>query len=165
MYSADLRPGATHRHACPGVHTLTLALALATAGVNLAVGIYGAVRWYQVEPTRRFWPLLRAAQAIAVVFALYAAVLAALGEGPEDGLFLLYAALPVAVNVVAEQLRIASAQTVLDARGLPNAAALADRPEAEQRSVVRQILRRELGVMAVAALVVAFLALRAAGTG
>lgn len=164
MYSADLRPGATHRGS-PGVDGLTLALALTTAAVNLGVGLYGALRWYRVEPTRRFWPALRTAQAIAVVFALYSAVLAAVGDGPEDGLFLLYAALPVAVNVVAEQLRIASAQTVLDARGLPSAAALAGRPEAEQHSVVRQILRRELGVMAVAALVVAFLALRAAGTG
>jgi hypothetical protein len=140
-------------------------LALLTAAVNLGVGLYGAARWYRVEPTRRFWPALRVAQAVAVVLALYASVLAALGEGPEDGLFLLYAALPVAVNVVAEQLRIVSAQTVLDARGLESAAALADRSDDEQRSVVRQILRRELGVMTAAALVVAFLALRAAGTG
>jgi len=143
---------------------MILVLALATAGANFGVGLYGALRWYRVEPTRRFWPALRVAQGIAVVFALYAALLAALGDAPEDGLFLLYAGLPVAVNVVAEQLRIASAQTVLDARGLESAAALGDRPDDEQRSVVRQILRRELGVMAAAALVVAFLALRAAGT-
>lgn len=143
---------------------MIVALALVTAGANFGVGLYGALRWYRVEPTRRFWPALRVAQGLAVVFALSAALLAALGDAPEDGLFLLYAGLPVAVNVVAEQLRIASAQTVLDARGLESAAALGDRPDDEQRSVVRQILRRELGVMAAAALVVAFLALRAAGT-
>jgi len=165
MYSADLWPGATQRRAPVRLDPVTLVLALATAGANFGVGLYGAVRWYRVEPTRRFWPALRVAQALAVAFALYATVLAALGSGSEDGLFLLYAALPVAVNVVAEQLRIASAQSVLDARGLASAAALGDRPEEEQRSVVRQILRRELGVMALAALVVAFLALRAVGTG
>lgn len=143
---------------------MTVALALVTAAVNLLVGLYGVVRWYRVEATRRFWPALRVAQAAAVVLALYAAVLVTAGDGPDDGLFLLYAALPVAVNVVAEQLRIASAETVLDARGVESAQALRDRPEEEQRSVVRQILRRELGVMAAAALVVAFLALRAAGT-
>lgn len=143
---------------------MIVALALVTAVANLGVGLYGAARWYRVETTRRFWPALRAAQAVAVVLALAAGVLAVLGKGPEGGLFLLYAGLPVAVNVVAEQLRIASAQTVLDARGLESAAALGDRPDEEQRSVVRQILRRELGVMAAAALVVAFLALRAAGT-
>lgn len=141
---------------------MTVGLALLTAVANLAVGLYGAVRWYRVESTRRFWPALRVAQALAVVFALYGSILVVFGDGP-DGLFLLYAALPVAVNLVAEQLRIASAETVLDARGLKNAAALGGRPDEEQRSVVRQILRRELGVMATAALVVAFLALRAAG--
>lgn len=143
---------------------MTVVLALVTAAANLGVGLYGAVRWYRVEPTQRFWPALRVAQAIAVAFALYAAALAALGDGRLSGLFVLYAALPVAVNVVAEQLRIVSAETVLDTRGVQSAAALGERPEEEQRSVVRQILRRELGVMAAAALVVAFLALRAAGT-
>ena len=143
---------------------MTVVLALLTAAVNLAVGLYGALRWYRVEPTRRFWPALRVAQVVAIVLALYSAILVAAGDGPEDGLFLLYAALPVAVNVVAEQLRIASAETVLDARGVDGAQALRGRSDDEQRSVVRQILRRELGVMVAATLVVAFLALRAAGT-
>jgi hypothetical protein len=146
------------------VDTLTVALALLAAAVNLAVGLYGSWRWYRVLDAPGFWPALRTAQAAAVLFALYGGGRVALGLGPADDLFLLYALLPVAVNVVAEQLRLASAQTVLDARGLESAAALGDRPDAEQRSVVRQILRRELGVMAASALVVAFLALRAAGT-
>ena len=72
--------------------------------------------------------------------------------------------LPVAVDFVAEQLRLASAQTVLDARGLEDAQAVGRLEEDAQRSVVLQILRRELGVMAAAALVSAFLALRALGT-
>lgn len=143
---------------------MTATLALLVALVNLGVGLFGAWRWYRVADARGFWPALRAAQALAVAFAVYGGVLVAVGDGPDNGLFLLYALLPVAVNVVAEQLRIASAQTVLDGRALESAAALGDRPPAEQRSVVRQILRRELGVMAAAALVVAFLALRAAGT-
>jgi len=143
---------------------LTVVGALVVAGVNLAVGLYGAWRWYRVQSARGFWPALRAAQVAAVLLAVYGGGLVALGDGPRNGLFLLYVLLPVAVNVVAEQLRVASAQTVLDGRDLESAAALGDRPEAEQRSVVRQILRRELGVMAAAALVVAFLALRAAGT-
>jgi hypothetical protein len=59
---------------------------------------------------------------------------------------------------------LAAAQTVLDARGLEDGAAVGRLDEAGQRSVVRAILRREMGVMALAALVVAFLALRAWGT-
>ncbi len=65
---------------------------------------------------------------------------------------------------MAEQLRAVSAQTVLDARGLETARALAGRPDAEQRSVLRAILRREMGVMTAGALVVAFLLVRAAAS-
>jgi hypothetical protein len=65
---------------------------------------------------------------------------------------------------VAEQLRLASAQLVLDARELEDAQAVGRLPEDQQRSIVLQIVRRELGVMSAAALVVCFLALRALGT-
>jgi len=146
------------------VTDLTPSLALAAAAANLLAGAVGAWLWWRVDPDRRFWPLLRIAQGAAVAFALYAGALALTGQAPEDGLFLLYAALPVAVNVVAEQLRAVSAQTVLDARGLENARALAGRPDAEQRSVLRAILRREMGVMTAGALVVAFLLVRAAAS-
>jgi len=146
------------------VNDLTPLLALAAAAANLVAGAVGAFLWWRVAPDRRFWPLLRLAQAAAVAFALYGGALVLAGEEPEDGLFLLYALLPVAVNVVAEQLRAVSAQTVLDARGLENARALAGRPDAEQRSVLRAILRREMGVMTAGALVVAFLLVRAAAS-
>jgi hypothetical protein len=56
---------------------------------------------------------------------------------------------------------VLAAQTVLDARGLEDAQAVGRLAEREQRSVVLQIVRRELGVMALAAGVIAFLALRA----
>jgi len=65
---------------------------------------------------------------------------------------------------VAEQLRAISAQTVLDRRELEGSAAVAALPESEQRVLVAAILQRETGVMAASALVVVFLALRAAGT-
>jgi hypothetical protein len=146
------------------VNDLTSSLALAAAAANLLAGAVGAFLWWRVDPDRRFWPLLRLAQAAAVAFALYAGALLVTGEEPEDGLFLLYAVLPVAVNVVAEQLRAVSAQTVLDARGLETARALATRPDGEQRSVLRAILRREMGVMTAGALVVAFLLVRAAAS-
>jgi hypothetical protein len=93
-----------------------------------------------------------------------AGVAAVTGFTPTQGLFWLYALLPVAVGFVAEQFRAASAQTVLDARDLEDAEAVGRLDEAGQRSVVLAILRRELGVMTLAAIVVAFLALRAYGT-
>jgi hypothetical protein len=139
-------------------------IALCVAIVNGCAGLVSAVLWWRVEPRPYAWWLLRAGQAASVVQALAAGVLAASGMKPADGLYWLYALLPVAVGFVAEQLRIASAQTVLDARDLPDAQAVGRLPADQQQSIVLQIVRRELGVMAAAALVVAFLALRAAGT-
>jgi hypothetical protein len=133
-----------------------------TAGSAAVAGAFAALRWWQVEPSSAVWPLLRAAQAVAVAQAVGAGVLAAAGYRPDDGLYWLYALLPVAIGVIAEQLRIAAAEQVLEQRGLPDAQAVGALAEAEQRSVVLAIVRREIGVMALAALVVAFLALRAA---
>jgi hypothetical protein len=143
---------------------LTAAAALATAFVNGLAGLFGAWRWWTVAPSRAFWVLARAGQAVAIALAVVAGVAALTGFDPADGLFWLYALLPVAVGFVAEQFRAASAQTVLDTRGLEDAEAVGRLDEEGQRSVVLAILRRELGVMALAAIVVAFLALRAYGT-
>ena len=81
-----------------------------------------------------------------------------------EQLFYLYALLPLAIAFVAEQLRVASAQTILDQHGLEGAAAVGSLPAPEQAALVTAIVRREIGVMACSALVVVFLALRAAGT-
>ena len=142
--------------------TILVAAALVTAGVNALAAALGGLRWWQVEPSRAFWVLARAGQAGAVGLALVAGALGLRGFDPADGLLWLYAVLPVAVGFVAEQLRIASGLQVLDRRGLPNAAAVGGLPERDQRSVVRAIVRREMGVMTAGAGVVAFLALRAA---
>jgi hypothetical protein len=139
-------------------------VALVTAVTNLLAGAFGAWRWWLVEPSGVFWVLCRAGQAIAIVQAAVAGVLAALGFEPGDGLYWLYALLPVVVSFVAEQLRITAAQAVLDTRGLEDAKAVGRLDEAGQWSVVRAIQRREIGVMAAAAFVIAFLAARAWGT-
>jgi hypothetical protein len=134
--------------------------ALVVASLAGAGALFGGWRWYRVEPSRGFWALARSAQVAAAAQALVAGALAVGGFDPADGLFWLYALLPVAVSFVAEQLRLASAQTVLDARGLEDAAAMTRLDEAGQRSVVLAIVRREMGVMAIALAVIAFLALR-----
>ena len=136
--------------------------AWATLAANGLAGAYAGWGWWRVRPGRRAWPLLRAAQAVAMAQALVAGVLYFAGYEPEDGLYWLYALLPVAIGLIAEQLRIVSAEQVLENRELEDAQAVGALPEAEQRSVVLAIVRRELGVMVLAAGVVAFLALRAA---
>jgi hypothetical protein len=138
--------------------------ALLVAISNGIAGLVSAFLWWRVEPNRAAWVLIRVGQAAAVAQAAAAGVLAAKGLDPADGLYWLYALLPVAVGFVAEQLRLVSAQIVLDARDLEDAQAVGRLPAADQRSIVLQIVRRELGVMSAAALVIAFLALRALGT-
>jgi hypothetical protein len=142
--------------------------AIAVAALNACAGLAGGWLWYRGElserPVKVFWLLLRVGQASALVFALVVGVLALAGHYSSDRLFYLYALLPLAVAFVAEQLRIAAAATILSQRELPDAAAVGRLPEAQQRRIVMEIVRREVGVMALSALVVVFLALRAAGT-
>jgi hypothetical protein len=139
-------------------------LAVLVAISNGLAGIVSGVLWWRVEPHPSAWALIRIGQALAIAQALGAGVLAASGLDPDDGLYWLYALLPVAVGFVAEQLRLVSAQQVLDVRGLEDAQAVGRLPADQQRSIVLQIVRREMGVMAAAALVTCFLALRALGT-
>jgi hypothetical protein len=138
--------------------------AIALAALNAIPAILGGWRWHRQQPSRAFWVLLRIAQGGALLFALAVGVLAAAGRKPSEGLFYLYALLPLAVGFVAEQLRVASAQTILDQRELESAQAVGELPEDEQQAVVGAIVRREMGVMTLSALVVVFLALRAAMT-
>jgi hypothetical protein len=138
--------------------------ALAVAAINGLAGLYGVVRWYRVEPSRAFWVGLRAGQIGAIALAVGVGILWLDGRRASADLFYLYALLPLAIGLVAEQLRILAAEQVLAARGLADAQAVGELEEADQQSVVLAILRREMGVMAAAGLVVCFLALRAAGT-
>jgi hypothetical protein len=143
--------------------------ALAVATLNAVPGLLGGWLWYRGGPTGRgslsaFWVLLRVGQGSALTLALAVGSLAAAGRQAADHLFYLYVLLPLAVAFVAEQLRVASAQTILDQRGLRDAEAVGGLAEAEQRGIVAEIVRREMGVMALSALVVVVLALRTAGT-
>ena len=141
--------------------TITALLAIV---LNACAAALGAWRWWRVETSRAFWVLARAGQGAAVLLAAVAGVAYISGARPDDGLFWLYAILPLAVAFIAEQFRILSAQTVLEQRGLENAQAVGTLPDDQQRSVVTQILRRELGVIALAAGAIAFLAIRAVTT-
>ena len=117
-----------------------MAGAIAVAALNAISGVLGGTLWYRADE------------------------LAAAGNYSSEHLFYLYALLPLAVGFVAEQLRVASAQTILDQSGLESAQAVGELPEEEQHTLVAAIVRREIGVMALSALVVVFLALRAAST-
>ena len=143
---------------------LTDITAVLVAAANLIAGGLGAWAWWRGEAGRAFWAAVRAGQAATTVPALLAAILFVGGYDARQDLLYLDLLLPIAVSIIAEQLRVASAQTVLDQRELVDAQAVGLLPEAEQHDVVWAIVRREAGVMTVAAFVIAFLALRVLGT-
>jgi hypothetical protein len=142
--------------------------ALAVAALNLLAGLDGLLAVWLGDTTgpaaRIFWTLLRVGQGASLTLAVAVGSLAAAGNYSTDQLFYLYALLPLAISFLAEQLRVASAQTVLDQRGLEGSAAVAQLGKTEQHELVETIMRREIGVMAASAVVIVFLALRAAGT-
>ena len=138
--------------------------AWALAALSLLAALVGGWCWSRGRPAAPFWILLRASQAGAVLYAVGVGVLAAAGRYSADHLFYLYALLPTVIGFVAEQLRLTSAQTVLDQRGLEDAQAVGRLDSAGQREVVAAIVSREVAVMALAGLVAAFLFARAAGT-
>jgi hypothetical protein len=141
---------------------------IAVAALNLLSGLDGLLALWLADRSgfaaRAFWPVLRVGQGAALTLAVAVGSLAAAGHYSTDKLFYLYALLPLAIAFMAEQLRVASAQTVLDQRSLEGSAAVAALGESEQHELVAAIMRRETGVMAASALVVVFLALRAGGT-
>ena len=146
------------------MHAVAVALALTTLLLNAVAALIGAWAWFRFAAPRAFWAALRAGQAAAVAQALFAGVAFIAGARPDDGLYWLYAVLPVAVGFLAEQLRLSVASAEMDRRGLADAQAAGALPESEQEGLVHAILHRELGIMTIAAAVVCFLALRALST-
>ena len=140
-----------------------LVVGVVAVALNGFAGLYGGWCWWRIRTSEWFWRLLRAGQVAVVVQVLLGGVLVVLGNKP-PGLHVLYGVLPLLVSLLAEQLRLASAQLVLDARGFESARAVGQLPEDEQRVVAMAIVQREIGVMALSALINLVLLGRAAMT-
>ena len=130
---------------------------IAVLATSLGAGLWGGYAWYREQPSAGFWYLLRVAQAAMVLQALVGSILLLTGREAVDGLHYLYGVLPVFVSMLAEAARAGAGERELE--GIDFDALPPDR----QRLVALAIFRRETGIMAVSALVVFALALRAAG--
>jgi len=144
------------------VTAVHIAIGVAMVVVNVAAALLGGWQWRRGTPGAAFWRVLRTGQALTALAALDGVLVLALGEALPE-LHLVYGLTPLGVSFLAEQLRLASADTVLQARDLDDAQAMRGLPESEQRAIVHAIVRREMGVMAASAGVVAVLGLRAGG--
>ena len=141
------------------IHIAIGVLAIALNAVALA---WGAYRYWRSEPSSGFWRVLRASQLAIVIEAALGGIYAINHKTPS--IHIIYGVLPIVVSFFAEQLRVASAQMVLDRAGFESTAEVGELPEGEQRELVHSILLREMAVMTLSALVCIVLLARAAGT-
>jgi len=139
----------------PAVHIANGILVLAA---NLLAGAWGGFAWWKSIPTVRFWYLLRVAQVAVVLQVALGSILLLSGHEADSGLHYLYGVLPLVVSLAAEALRTGISERELEGLDFDSL------PEGRRRSIAMAITRRETGVMAVSALVVFLLALRAVGT-
>jgi hypothetical protein len=142
------------------VTAVHVAIGVALIAVNAAAGLWGLWGWWRRRHAPGFWPLLRVGQGLVMLQAVDGAILLLMGRDLPH-LHLIYGLVPLGVSFIAEQLRLAAADTVLAQRDLEGRADVEALPEREQHALVNAILRREMGVMATSALVVTALALRA----
>ena len=137
--------------------TVHLIVGLLVVASNAVAGGWGALAWWRNEPAVGFWYVLRFAQIAVVVQVMLGAVLLLLGRAAAD-LHYLYGLLPIAVSLAAEAIRSGAAERELE--GLDFDAL----PRTRRAAIALAIVRRETGIMATSALIILFLALRAAGS-
>jgi hypothetical protein len=126
---------------------------------NLTAGLWGGIAWLRSIPTVGFWYALRAAQAAVVLQVGLGSILLLSGREADSGIHYLYGVLPLGVSLLAEGARAGAAERELVGLDFESL------PRSRQHAVAAAIVRRETGIMAVSALVIFGLALRAATTG
>jgi hypothetical protein len=140
------------------METVHLILGVTVLATNAVAGAWGGVAWLRRRPSVGFWYLLRAAQAAVVLQVMAGTILLLLGHQAPDDLHYIYGVLPLLVTLLAEAARSGAAERELAGLDFESL------PKERQRLIALGIVRRETGIMAISALVVLFLALRAAGT-
>jgi hypothetical protein len=136
-----------------------LAVGILVIATNLVAGAWGGVAWLRSVPTVGFWYALRIAQVAVVLQVALGSILLLSGREADSGLHYLYGVLPLGISLLAEGARAGAAERELVGLDFESL------PKARQQAVALEIVRRETGIMAVSALVILGLAVRAATTG
>ena len=137
---------------------LHIAVGMLVILLNLAAGVIGGWAWFKLRPSVPFWYFLRFAQIAVFIQAALGALLLVTGHSAKEDLHYLYGILPLVISFIAEGARLGAAQRELgelDIEAFPAEA---------QEEIALQIVRREMGIMAVSCIVIFFLAVRAATT-
>jgi heme A synthase len=127
--------------------------------LNFAGGAVGGIAWFRARASIPFWYLLRSAQVSVFIQVMLGGLLVITNHKPHENLHYLYGLTPLLVSFLAEGARTGAAQRELGETDFESLDA------DTQQSLALQIVRREMGIMAVSCWVIFFLALRAATTG
>jgi hypothetical protein len=141
------------------VLTVHVTVGIAVVAANLLAGAWGGAAWVRREPSVGFWYALRVAQAAVVLQVGLGAILLLSDREASSGLHYLYGVLPLGVSLLAEAARAGAAERELVGLDFESL------PKQRQHAIAVAIVRRETGIMAVSALVIFLLAVRAATTG
>ena len=125
--------------------------------LNTVVGFWGLGAVLTNRTPVSFWYALRAAQISVVLQVLLGALLLVAGYEPKEDIHYMYGTAPLLVNLFAEGMRVGAAQ-----REVPEGVEFGGLPAGEQRAIALRIVRREMLIMSIAALLVAAFAVRAA---
>ncbi len=136
---------------------LHLVVGVAVLVLNTVVGLWGVGAALGNRTPVSFWYVLRGAQAAVVLQVLLGALLLIAGREPTEDIHYMYGIAPLLVNLFAEGMRVGAAQ-----REVPAGVDFEGLPAPEQRTIAMRIVRREMMIMSIAALLVAAFALRAA---
>ena len=142
------------------MNAIHMTVGIGVIALNLIAGVWGGVAWLRKDPSVIFWYLLRAAQLVLVVQVALGVILLASGRQAADQIHLLYGILPLAVTLISEAMRAGAAQHELE--GVGDLDALEER---EQAVIARRVVLREMGIMAVGAILIVTIALRAYAVG
>lgn len=134
-----------------------LVVGVAVLALNTVVGLWGVGATLLNRTPVSFWYALRAAQISVVVQVLLGALLLVAGYEAKDEIHYMYGTAPLLVNLFAEGMRVGAAQ-----REVPEGVEFEGLPATEQRTIAVRIVRREMMIMSIAALLVAAFSLRAA---
>ena len=142
------------------MNAIHMTVGIGVIATNLIAGAWGGIAWLRKDPSVIFWYLLRTAQLVLVVQVALGVILLASGRQAADQIHLLYGILPLGVTLISEAMRAGAAQHELE--GVNDLDALEER---EQAVIARRVVLREMGIIAVGAILIVTIALRAYAVG
>ena len=137
-----------------------MVVGVAVMTTNLAAGLWGGAAWLRSSPSVGFWYVLRLAQLVVMTQAVLGFVLIATDHRAVDELHYAYGFAPLVISLVTEGMRAGAGERILS--GVDDIHAL---ERDEQLRLARRVAVQEMGTMALGALLITTLSLRAFTTG